>query len=84
MIHSLSGGTLSDGEIYTFAKVRANGSVLWCLAPMKVETGDRVLILLEREETEGEVERVEHCTRQTAPVPMRAAREILSVLPKNT
>lgn len=84
MIHSLSGGTLSDGEIYTFAKVRAGETVLWCLAPMKVEAGDRVLVLCGREEVEGQVERVEHCTRQTAPVPMRAAREILLVLPKNT
>lgn len=33
MIHSLAGGVLADGEIYTFAKVRAGEEAMWYLVP---------------------------------------------------
>ena len=84
MIHSLSGGVIADNEMYTFAKVRVGGAPCWFLAPFKVEAGDRVLVPTAGGEAEGEVERVEFCTPQTAPVSVRRAREILALLPKNS
>ena len=46
MIHSLAGGVLADGEIYTFAKVRAREEATWYLVPelVFVKEGDRVLV----------------------------------------
>ena len=66
MIHSLSGGVLSDGEVYTFAKVD--------------EAGAKVLVPFERENAEGVVVRTENCTRQTAPVPVGRAKRIVRIL----
>ena len=71
MIHSLSGGVLADGEVYTFAKVDVAGTPCWYLAPRKVEAGNKVL---------GVVVRTENCTRQTAPVPVGRAKNILRIL----
>ena len=64
MIHSLAGGVLADGEIYTFAKVRAGEEAMWYLVPEGHLT------------REGVVEKLERCTRQTAPVPMSRVKEI--------
>ena len=80
MIHSLSGGVIADNEIYTFAKVRIGDVPRWYLSPLKVEAGDRVLVPTANGEEEGTVERVENCTPQTAPIPIRRAAEILAVL----
>lgn len=80
MIHSLSGGVLSDGEVYTFAKVDLAGTPRWYLAPFKVEAGAKVLVLFERENAEGVVVRTENCTRQTAPVPVGRAKRIVRIL----
>ena len=81
MIHSLSGGVLADGEIYTFAKVEAEGVARWYVSPLPVKTGDRVIVahgLLE--EKEGLVLKVESHTVQTAPCSIKHAPEILRVL----
>ena len=53
MIHSLSGGVLSDGEVYTFAKVDVAGTPCWYLAPFRVEVGANVLVPFGRENAEG-------------------------------
>ena len=78
MIHSLAGGVLADGEIYTFAKVRAGEEAMWYLVPelVFVEEGDRVLVSEGHLTREGVVEKLERCTRQTAPVPMSRVKEI--------
>lgn len=81
MIHSMSGGVLSDGSIYTFAKVRFDGGVGWYLAPRGVKAGDRVLAPYRGEPREGAVERTENCTAQTAPVPLSRAQQIERILP---
>ncbi len=84
MIHSLSGGVIADNEMYTFAKVRTDGVPAWFLSPFRVKAGDLVLVPAAGGEAVGEVERVENCTPQTAPVPVKRAREILGIVPKNS
>ncbi len=76
MIHSMSGGVLSDGSVYTFAKVEAGGVPRWYLAPFPVSEGMKVVVPCGRELAEGTVVRVETCTRQTAPVPVSRAQEL--------
>ena len=76
MIHSMSGGVLSDSGIYFFAKVRFEDTVGWYLAPRGVKAGDRVVAPFGTASREGVVERTETCTAQTAPVPVGRAREI--------
>ncbi len=78
MIHSLAGGVLADGEVYTFAKVRMGEEVMWYLVPELVflQEGDRVLVPEGHLSREGTVEKLERCTRQTAPVPVNRARSL--------
>lgn len=80
MIHSMSGGVLSDSGIYFFAKVRLADTMGWYLAPRTVKAGDRVIVPYGNTSREGVVERTETCTAQTAPVPVGRAREIERVL----
>ena len=81
MIHSLSGGVLSDGEIYTFAKVEVEGTARWYICPLPVKEGDRVVVPLNLlTEKEGVVLKVESHTLQTAPCSVKHAPEILKVL----
>ena len=84
MIHSLSGGVIADNEVFDFARVRLQETAMWFLAPMRVATGDRVLVPFDGGTAEGTVERVERCTVQTAPVSLKRTREILALLPKNS
>ena len=81
MIHSLSGGVLADGDIYTFVKVEVEGASRWYLSPLPVKEGDKVIVPLNLlEEREGVVLKVESHTVQTAPCPVKRAPEILKVL----
>ena len=81
MIHSLSGGVLSDGDIYTFVKVETEGTARWYVSPLPVKEGDRVVVPVNfLEEKEGVVLKVESHTVQTAPCPLKRAPEILRVL----
>ena len=81
MIHSLSGGVLSDGDIYTFAKVDVEGASRWYISPLPVKEGDRVVVPLNLlDEKEGVVLKVESHTPQTAPCSVKRASEILRVL----
>ena len=63
MIHSLSGGVLSDGEVYTFAKVDVAGTPYWYLASFRVEVGANVLVPFGRRTRRGS-----SSARRTAPV----------------
>lgn len=80
MIHSMSGGVLSDNEVYTFVKVEVEGAPCWYLAPDHVQEGALVLVPHGYMSAQGRVLKVERCTQQTAPVPMKCAREILALL----
>lgn len=78
MIHSMSGGVLEDGGLYRFAKVRLEGEARWYLAPFPVKEGDCVCVPHEGEAKRGTVERVETCSKATAPVSPTRAQAILS------
>lgn len=81
MIHSLSGGVLSDGEVYTFVKVDLDGAPRWYLSPFSVKAGDKVIVPFGvAEEREGVVLKTETCTAQTAPCSVKRTLEILRVL----
>lgn len=83
MIHSLSGGVLSENGNHTFTKVEIGGASYWFLSPFStVKEGDIVLVPfgkfdLPREAT---VLKVEENTAQCAPVPMNKIKEILEIL----
>lgn len=81
MIHSLSGGVIADGGIYTFVKVEIEGAPRWYICPFPVKEGDRVLVPFNYiEEREGVALKVENCTAQTAPCSVKRTPEILKVL----
>ena len=81
MIHSLSGGVLSDSDIYTFVKVEIDGAPRWYICPFSVKEGERVLVPYNYiEEREGVVLKAENCTAQTAPCSVKRAPEVLKVL----
>lgn len=81
MIHSLSGGVLADGDIYTFVKVEVEGAARWYISPLPVKEGERVIVPLNLlEEREGVVLKVESHTLQTAPCSVKRTPEILKVL----
>lgn len=81
MIHSLSGGVISDGGVYTFAKVETEGAPRWYVAPFPVKEGDTVIVPYGTYgERRGKVLKTENCTAHTAPVPLSRAQEILRVL----
>ena len=81
MIHSLSGGVIADGNIYTFVKVEVGGAPRWFICPFPVREGDRVLVPFNYiEEKEGVALKVESCTAQTAPCSVKRTPEILRVL----
>lgn len=80
MIHSLSGGVLDSGEVYSFAKVQTEHTVGWFLVPMltEIKIGDRVVVPIGVSQEEGVVVKTEYATVQTAPVPLRRAKEIIA------
>lgn len=81
MIHSLSGGVIADGNIYTFVKVEIDGVPRWFISPFPVKEGDRVLVPFNYiEEREGAVLKTENCTAKTAPCSVKRTPEILKVL----
>lgn len=82
MIHSMSGGVIADGEVYTFAKVEVEGAPYWYLAPDSVKEGDAVLVPFGKSGAlqQGVVKKVERGTRQTAPYPMNRISSVEAVL----
>lgn len=81
MIHSLSGGVIADGGIYTFVKVELDGAPRWFICPFPVKEGDHVLIPFNyTEEREGVVLKAENCTAQTAPCSVKRTPEIIKIL----
>lgn len=80
MIHSMSGGVLSQNDEYDFAKVRVDGVPRWYLSIPGAAAGTRVLVPFAGTLREGTVERVERCSVQTAPVSLKRAQRIEAVL----
>lgn len=82
MIHSLSGGIIADYEnlIYAFVAIDG-GEKAWFISPFPlIAPGDRVKVPCGRASCEGEVTRVEHVTKQTAPYPVNRTREVECIL----
>lgn len=86
MIHSLCGGKLKEGEEHVFAKVsfdkkQPDGRGFgWYLADgFSVKNGDKVTVIVKYFEEEGTVEQVVVCKNGVTPVPLRTAKEIISV-----
>ena len=82
MIHSLSGGIIADYEnlIYAFVAIDG-GEKAWFISPFPlIKVGDRVKVPFGRTTAEGEVLRLEHVTKQTAPYPVNRTREVECIL----
>lgn len=83
MIHSMSGGILSDYGSYTFVKVTVDGESAphWFISEFDLNEGDRVVVPTVAGEKCGTVVRVErNVSGQVAPVPVKRARRIVKVL----
>ena len=83
MIHSLSGGVISENGKHTFVKVEINGAPYWYLSPFStVREGDKVSVPFGKGELPREaiVVKVEENTAQCAPVPMKHIKEIYEIL----
>lgn len=83
MIHSMSGGVLSEYGTYTFVKVRFDGSdaSYWYITDFEVVEGDRVLAPLGGIGKPAVVDRVEkNVSGQVAPVPIKRAKKLISKL----
>ena len=85
MIHSMSGGVLSEYGTYTFAKVKFDGDErpYWYVSDFDVSEGDRVLAPFGAGGAvkEATVLRVEYnVSGQVAPIPIKRAKKLLSKL----
>ena len=83
MIHSMSGGVLSEYDSYTFVKVEFDGEPApqWYISDFDVEAGDRVKAPFGRagEVKTGVVARVERDVNgQVTPVPVKRAKRLIS------
>lgn len=86
MIHSLSGGVLSDFEVYSFAKVEFaegadKGKRYWYRNEFPLlKAGDEVVVPYGRERVRAKVVLIEENSAQTAPVPLNRIKAIERVL----
>lgn len=85
MIHSMSGGVLSEFGSYTFVKVRfeENGAPYWYVSDFDVDAGDTVLAPFGatgagREASVISVER--NVSGQVAPVPLKRVKKLIRKL----
>lgn len=82
MIHSLSGGVITqyDNLVYVFVRLDG-GEKAWYISPFPfIAAGDRVRVPFGRATSEGEVVRVENVTAQTAPMPVGRTREVEAIV----
>lgn len=84
MIHSMSGGVLSEYGTYTFVKVRFDGDdrPYWYVSEFDVEEGERVLAPFGTGNGKAAtVIKVEHnVSGQVAPVPVKRVKRLISKL----
>ena len=86
MIHSLSGGVITEYDklIYAFVEFE-DGEKAWYISPfsqIKVGDGVRAPYGVRGVPRTGKVDRVEVVTKQTAPFPVNLTRELEGLLPK--
>lgn len=81
MIHSMSGGVLSEYGTYTFVKVKITGAeapYYWYISDFEVNEGDAVCAPFGGGVREGTVLKVEHnVSGQVAPVPVKRVKKLL-------
>ena len=86
MIHSMSGGVITEYDRLTYVFVEIaegldKGVKRWFISPTpKIKVGDKVKVEAARTECEAQVLRVETVTAQTAPFPVNRTHEIIKVL----
>lgn len=85
MIHSLSGGVISEYDklIYVFVEF-PDGVKAWYISPFgSIAAGDRVRVPCGSRGVlrEAKVLRVDIVTKQTAPFPVNRTREVEEILP---
>ena len=85
MIHSMSGGVLSEYDTYTFAKVKFDGceKPCWFISDFEVKEDDRVLAPYGAGSVgrSGTVLKVEtNVSGQVAPVPLKRVKKLLCKL----
>lgn len=84
MIHSMSGGVLSEYGTYTFVKVKLDGDErpYWYVSDFDVAEGDRVLAPFgvggQKAATVLRVE--QNVSGQVSPIPIKRAKKLLSKL----
>ena len=88
MIHSLSGGVITQYDKLTYAFVLISDGIeqgvkRWYVSPFPaVKAGDKAVVPAGRSgEAHAEILRVEVVTAQTAPFPVNRTREIIRLLP---
>lgn len=85
MIHSMSGGVISEYDVLTYVFVEITdgaeaGVKRWYICPfIKINAGDRVEVPSLFENAFGKVLRVEKVTAQTAPFPVKRTKEIVRI-----
>ena len=82
MIHSLSGGVMSDVQHVDFAKVEIDGEgVFWYISKIEgLKEGDRVIVPFGRngEKVTGKVLRIDkNVSSQVSPIPFKHAKYII-------
>ena len=86
MIHSMSGGVITEYDRLTYVFVEIaegldKGVKRWFISPTpKIKVGDKVKVEAARTECQAQVLRVETVTAQTAPFPVNRTREITEIL----
>lgn len=84
MIHSMSGGIISDAGSYTFVKVAFDdGGMFWYVTEEPAEEGDVVKVPrgMSNAATTGRVVRVERgVSGQVTPVPLKSAKRVICVV----
>ena len=79
MIHSLSGGILSENSLVDFAKVETTEGTFWFNSTgFKLNIGDNVLVPLNGNTLQGKVIRVDkNLSPQVTPIPLKHAKKII-------
>lgn len=86
MIHSLSGGIITEYDtlIYAFCSLEdgaEQGAKRWYISPYPlIKAGDRVVVPSGRTTATAQVQRVVRVTAQTAPYPVNRTAEIVRIL----
>ena len=87
MIHSMSGGVMSEINFYDFAKIEVKDEgIFWYICDIAgIKEGQKVTIPFGRENkiVEGIVLRIDkNVSSQNAPISVKRAKKVLSILSK--